>query len=505
MKTQNKLIYSLFLIFIIVIIVNLLSNGLFFRLDFTEDNRYTLSKATKDILHNIEDPVTITAYFSKDLPPNVAKNRQDFKEMLEEYAAISHGNVVYEFVNPAEDEETERSVLQKGIQPFLINVREKDQVKQQKAYMGAVIQHGDREEVLPFIPLESAMEYALSSSIKKVTLHERKRVAFLQGHGEPRINAYHQAMQELRILYDVEPVSLNDTANSLLEYKTVVVVAPTDSFPSHHLDYLNQYLNQGGNLLLAVNRVDGDLQQARGFEVTTGLEGWLEQHGIQLENNFIIDASCANVMVQQNTGFFTMQSQVMFPYLPIITKFADHAITTGLESVLLQFASPMNYFGDTTVAFTPLLFSSDNSNTQPSSIYFDIQKQWTKRDFTKQAIVAGGLFESKIATKPYKMIVFGDGNFPVNGEGQEAQQQQPDNINLFVNSIDFLSDDTGLIKLRTKGVTSRPIDQIEDGKKAFLKYLNFLLPIVLVIGYGIFRAQRRKIKRIKRMQKGYID
>ena len=33
--------------------------------------------------------------------------------------------------------------------------------------MGAVIQHGDREEVLPFIPLESAMEYALSSSIKR--------------------------------------------------------------------------------------------------------------------------------------------------------------------------------------------------------------------------------------------------------------------------------------------------------------------------------------------------
>ena len=86
-------------------------------------------------MHNIEDPVTITAYFSKDLPPNVAKNRQDFKEMLEEYAAISHGNVVYEFVNPAEDEETERSVLQKGIQPFLINVR-KDQVKQQKLIWG---------------------------------------------------------------------------------------------------------------------------------------------------------------------------------------------------------------------------------------------------------------------------------------------------------------------------------------------------------------------------------
>jgi gliding-associated putative ABC transporter substrate-binding component GldG len=505
MRTRKKLLYSLFLLVAIVIVANFLSSGLFLRLDFTEDSRYTLSKATKDILRNINEPVTITAYFSKDLPPHVAKNRQDFKEMLEEYSAISRGNVVYEFKSPNESTEIEQAAMQKGIQPFLINVREKDQVKQQKAYMGALIRYAEREEVLPFIPLGSAMEYALSSSIKKVTLSERKTVAFLQGHGEPGIGAYQQAMQELRIMYDVEPVTLTDTDNVLLGYETVVVVAPTDTFPDHHLEQLDQYLDKGGKLLLAVDRVNGDLQQARGFEVNTGVEKWLEKRGIQLENNFIIDASCANVTVQQNTGFFRMQSQVMFPYLPIISKFADHPITTGLESVLLQFASPVNYIGDTLISFTPLLFSSENANTQPAFIYFDIQKQWTKKDFTKKGIVAGGLFESNIATKPFKIVVFGDGNFPVNGEGQGAQQQQPDNINLFVNAIDFLSDDTGLITLRTKGVTSRPIDQVEDGKKAFLKYLNFLLPLILVIGYGIFRAQRRKMLRTKRMQKGYID
>lgn len=255
---------------------------------------------------------------------------------------------------------------------------------------------------------------------------------------------------------------------------------------------------------MAINRVDGDLQQARGLEVNTGIETWLGQYGIELENNFIIDASCANVMVQQNTGFFRMQSQIMFPYLPIISKFADHPITSGLESVLLQFASPINYIGDTTINYIPLIFSSDNSNTHPAITYFDIQKQWTKNDFTKESIVAGAIFESKKSVNPFKILLFGDGNFPVNGEGQQAQQQQPDNINLFVNSIDYLSDDTGLIKLRTKGVTSRPLDQVDEGKKTFLKYLNFLLPIVLVIGYGIFRAQRRKIIRLKQMQKGYL-
>jgi hypothetical protein len=73
-----------------------------------------------------------------------------------------------------------------------------------------------------------------------------------------------------------------------------------------------------------------------------------------------------------------------------------------------------------------------------------------------------------------------------------------------VNSIDWLSDETGLMALRTKGVTSRPLEQVEESRKTFLKYFNFLLPIVLIIGYGIFRFQHKRILRIKRMEADYV-
>ena len=84
------------------------------------------------------------------------------------------------------------------------------------------------------------------------------------------------------------------------------------------------------------------------------------------------------------------------------------------------------------------------------------------------------------------------------------EQHQPDNISMFVNSIDWLSDDTGLIELRTKGVTARPLDQIEDGTKALLKWLNFLLPIIIILIYGIIRMQHNRVLRVKRMEKGYV-
>lgn len=102
------------------------------------------------------------------------------------------------------------------------------------------------------------------------------------------------------------------------------------------------------------------------------------------------------------------------------------------------------------------------------------------------------------------MVVVGDGDFAINGSGQNAQEINPDNVNLMVNSIDWLSDDTGLIELRTKGITSRPLAQISDGRKTFLKYLNFLLPILLIILYGIFRGQRNRTLRYKRMQDNFI-
>ncbi|MBK7360589.1 MAG: hypothetical protein IPI96_15450 [Saprospiraceae bacterium] len=62
------------------------------------------------------------------------------------------------------------------------------------------------------------------------------------------------------------------------------------------------------------------------------------------------------------------------------------------------------------------------------------------------AVLEGNL----VGNQSSKLIVFGDGDFAINGRDQ--RRQNADNINLLVNSIDYLSDDTGLIDLRTKSV-----------------------------------------------------
>lgn len=490
----------------ILVLANVLSDNLFLRLDLTADKQYTLSNATKDIVRNLEEPVTITAYFSDDVPTQMAKTKRDFKEMLVEYSNLSKGMVVYEFIDPSSSEIIEQEAVSAGVQPVIATVREKNQAKQQKVFLGAVVSMGESSEVIPFMQPGAAMEYALSSTIKKISVQDKPTIGMLQGHGEPGINAFPQALNSLSILYVIEPVQFADTIDVLAKYQTIAIIAPTDSFPARHLAQLDRFLGRGGNIFLAINRVHGDLSVARGSSINTGLETWLISKGLIIENNFVVDVRCAPISVRQQQGAFSYTTQVPFHYLPIISGFADHPISNGLEQILLPFVSSMTFAGDTTTSFTPLAWTSEKSGVQLSPVYFDVSRQWTDADFPMKNLTVAAVLEGKIVgNTSSKMVVIADGDFAVNGEGQQARQQAEDNISLMVNSIDYLSDDTGLIELRTKGVTSRPLEkELEDGKKTFIKYFNFLLPIILIIIYGVFRMQYNRSLRTRRMEVGYV-
>ena len=203
---------------------------------------------------------------------------------------------------------------------------------------------------------------------------------------------------------------------------------------------------------------------------------------------------------------YRVNVQQQFPYIPFVSNFGRHAITNGLEQVQLQFASPVVYTGDSTATFTTLIFSSDRAATLNVPTNIDVQRQWTARDFPLAEIPLGGVLEGEIGGVPNsRMVVIGDGDFALNGDPRQPHQQSADNISLFVNSIDYLSDDTGLIDLRTKEITSRPIDQMDDSTRSIIKWLNMLLPIVIVLLIGAVRHQQQRNRRIKRMEEGYVE
>lgn len=504
MKKISKLTGQLLMLIIALVLVNLLSERFSWRFDFTEGRIYTLSDATKDILKSLDEPVTITAYFTKGSQPEIEKVRKDFLDMLTEYANLSDGLLNFEFVNPNKDEQGEQEAMQAGIQPLMLNVREKDQVKQQRVFLGAKLAMGDRQELIPVIQPGAAMEYALSSAIKKLAVIDKPKVGFVQGHGEPGLNAMVQANEQLSVLYATEAVNLSQIENPLNSYETLVIVAPTDSFPDNELLQLDQFLQQGGNLLIAHNHAEADLQSMQGSLNKSNLSSWLAKKGLMLDNNFVVDASAGTVGVRQQSGFMTFTRQIPFHFWPQITKFEDSPATKGLNQVVLQFASSIQFRGDTSAVFMPLVKTSEKSGTIAAPTFINLNKEWTNADFPLEGQTIAALLRGVNGNQHASIVLFSDGDFAVNGEGQQMQQLPADNVSLFVNVVDFLSDDTGLIDLRTKEITSRPLEALEDGQRNLLKWLNFLLPILLVLIFGLIRFQYRRNQRIKRMEVGHV-
>jgi len=505
MITNKSRWLRILLIIAVIFVANILLSRLFLRLDFTGDKRYTLSQPTKNILKNLDDPVTVTAYFSKDLPPQIASAKTEFKDLLEEFNKRSGGDVVYEFINPNESEESERVAQTEGIQPITVNMRERDQVKQQRAYLGAVIKYGNLQEVLPFVQPGAGMEYALASSIKKITVENKPKIAFVQGHGEPSVQEMAQVAGVMSVLFELTPVTL-DTLNAA-NYKGLALVAPKDSFQLNELNKIDEFLRLGKGVYVAINRVEADIQQSRGSSLTTGVESWLAQKGVEVQNNFILDRKCGSVSVQQSAGFFSFNRQVQFPYLPIIQDFADHPITNGLEQSVLQFASSLAFTSDSPdISITPLAFTSSQSGTSDAPLMFDISKQWTNSDYPLSKLPVAAAIEGKLVGDVVsKMVVIGDGDFAVNGAGQQARQLNPDDVSFMVNAVEWLNDDTGLGELRTKEVTSRPLKrELSDTNKNIVRWGNFLLPIVGIILFGLVRMTLRNRKKKQWREERYV-
>ncbi|RUT79343.1 GldG family protein [Ancylomarina longa] len=503
MKNKTSIFYSVFFVGGLIILLNAISSVYFIRADFTEDKRYTLDRSTKRILREVDKPIIITLYVSSDLPPDVNRSVLDLKNLLTEYNQYSNKKIDFEYINPNKNKELEQQALDAGINPVPLEVREKDQLKVQRVFLGMMIQVGDRSEVIPLIKPGISMEYTLSTLIKRLTIRVKPEIGYITGHGEPGLASLDQAMKELSVLYDIKPIHLLSEPD-LNKYKTLLLIGPMGTISSTQLGRLDDYLAHGGSIFIAIERVNGLLNDGIGVEVNTGLEKWLEKKGLYVENSFIVDKKCGTVTVHQQ-GFFSYPQQINFPFLPVISRFANHSITEGLETMILQFASPITYVGDSTLRYQPLGFTSKISGKLRAPISFNIGRVWRAQDFLYPDLTIAATLEGPMGgDKEAKICLVGDGNFMVNGTGSSRIPIQKDNINFIANAVDWLSDDSGLMSLRTKGVSSRPLNEMTDSKVFLIKYINFLLPLILMIVYGLIRFERRRRRRNKRMKPGFI-
>lgn len=114
---MNKIIKDIIYILVTVLVINVLSCFLFFRWDFTVTKRYSLSKVSKNIIRNNNEPVVVDFYVTEDLPQDIKKLAKEFQSLLKEYKSLSNSNFVINIINP-DNTEKEFKAAQAGIKPI---------------------------------------------------------------------------------------------------------------------------------------------------------------------------------------------------------------------------------------------------------------------------------------------------------------------------------------------------------------------------------------------------
>ena len=168
--------YKFGLYLLVIVLINLVGISLFFRVDLTSNNLYSLSRASKEVVSTLKEPLTVNVFFTRNLPAPYNTIELYLHDLMEEYELYSHDNLSFRFYNvtAAEGDLTEeatgnRKIAQGyGIYPVNIQAVEQDQVKVQRAYMGMALIHGDVVEKIPEITHTEGLEYKITNAIRRL-------------------------------------------------------------------------------------------------------------------------------------------------------------------------------------------------------------------------------------------------------------------------------------------------------------------------------------------------
>ncbi len=168
----QKIFQPKFLLYLVVIVlVNVAAATLFFRIDLTANDVYSLSKASRDVVSTLSEPLTIKVFFTKNLPAPYNTLERYIHDLLMEYSIAGNRYFNYQFYDVSgEENEAARQnqdlAQSYGITPVQIQNIEEDEVKFQNAFMGMVLIHGDLIETIPAVTTTEGLEYKITSTIR---------------------------------------------------------------------------------------------------------------------------------------------------------------------------------------------------------------------------------------------------------------------------------------------------------------------------------------------------
>jgi ABC-2 type transport system permease protein len=383
----------------IVIGVNLVSSYAYKRFDLTQDQRYTVSIATKKLIASIENPFVIEVLLEGDFSSEFKKLQAETQQLLAEFSSFNK-NISYSFSNPLaggeNTTEIQKQLFQMGIMPTEVEVRDNGKVTQERLYPWALAYYNGTSVKIPLLKntlgattqertINSIqnLEYAFANAFKQLVTPKTKTIAFLKGNGELEDAQIASFLKTIRPYYGIAPFILDSVASNpertlgqLLSFDLIVIAKPTEAFTDAEKYVLDQYIMNGGASLWLLDglaqKTDPDTGKTYLIGRDLGLGDLFFKYGARIQPTVIRDVYSAPIVLAQGTENDSQYNQYPWFYYPLSSSASGHPIVSNIEGVKFEYASPIMLL-ENAIKKTILLSSSPISASEltPHEISFD--------------------------------------------------------------------------------------------------------------------------------------
>lgn len=393
------------------------------------------------------------------------------------------------------------------------------------------------------------LEYALANGIRSLVKTDKPLVGFLQGNDELDPKYIADFARTLSENYKVDKfnihkfksdstgqnISILDQQRKLNRFDALIVAKPQKPFTQLDQYLLDQYIMTGGKVIWLIDAVyanmDSLTQSSQFISFPTydklGISDMLFKYGVRINTNIVTDMLGAGVSDRKSIRPWI--------YFPMVMPQENNPITKDLNAIKLEFPSSVDTIIAPGVKKTILLQSSPYANIVGTPHIVRLQYLYQPppegrfRDKNvPMAVMLEGKFESafknritpkqngseklKLLTEsvPTQMLVVADGDIiknqlnvvnpnipkgaPLPLGFDQYTQTQYGNKDFLLNAVDYMLDDSGLIDIRSRELKIRLLSKKAETERVFWELLNTLVPILVILLFGIVYTIIRRRK-----------
>lgn len=448
----------------------------------------------------------------------------------------------------ADEKETKAIFAQlqkKGLTPTRIDNIEQTSVQNQYIFPGALISYQGEEVAVKLLQSQlgvspsqalnnsvSGLEYALISGIKQLVYKDKPRVGIVTGHGELDGQKMADFITSLQEFYRVQKLETDSLIEIPSVFTSLIIAKPTQTFSEQEKYKIDQYIMRGGNVLWLIDQMIADMDSLKGkaaFAVTPrelNLEDQFFQYGARINSNVVQDMQCApHPFVTGYNGNIPQQQLFDWIFYPVIVPQSKHPIVNNMDAIIQKFPSSIDTVGAPNIKKQGLLHTSKYSRNifTGARVSLDViqnkpQPGQFNKPYQMTAVLLEGKFNSLYGSRAgnsfvksieaatgssfrkqssgAKQIIVADGDMVENSFDRQGNMYPAGfypytgntfaNKKFLMNSVEYLSDPSGIMEANAKSVTMRPLDTTRiKREKTKWQMINLFIPILLIVLFGI--------------------